>query len=120
VRTLLALIAVALPLSAAAHDLPHVAVPDDTVVVLRPLLPQFGTQAGEGRVRLVYHSPDLAARMGVNDFHAYELAYKRRLTRLMFRHPMATADPIARHGAWHDVMGTHGDPAFSTGELASD
>ena len=114
-RTIGALIAVVVAQPAIAHDLPKVKTPDDTVVVQQPLLPEFGRIAGEGRVRLVYHSPDLAARLGVNDFYAYELAYQRRLTRLMQRMSFEAADPIARHGAWHDIVGRNPTPSYTTG-----
>ncbi|UWQ21167.1 hypothetical protein [Jannaschia sp. W003] len=102
---------------AAAHDLPPVEQPPERVTVTRPLLPQWGTQGGEGRVRLVYHSPKLAARMAVTEFAAYERAYARRLTALMMRMPLASADPIARHGAWHDVVGEQTVPVLTMDPL---
>lgn len=103
IRTALALLALTLP--AQAHDTPPLKTPDSTVTVQQTLWPEFGRQAGEGRVRLVYHSPGVATRMGVNDFHAYERAYHRSLARLMMRMPLEQAEPIARHDAWHAVVG---------------
>lgn len=101
-------------LPAAAHDIPRVKAPGTTVVVQQPLWPEFGRQAGEGRVRLVFHSADLAVRMSANEFHAFEQAYARRLTRLMMRMSFEAADPIARHGAWHEIVGRTPVPEFRT------
>ena len=95
---------------AAAHDvIKHVRVPDGPVTVLRPLWPEF-RRAGTGAVRLAYHDPDLAARLDVPSFYAYENAYRRAMARLSMRMSVARAEPIARHEAWHAVVGGRGDP----------
>ena len=91
--------------SALAHDLPAVRVPDGPIVVLNTRLPSFRLPR---HVRLVYHSPEVAARLGVNEYRAYEEIYGRTLTDLLQRMSFERADPIARHSAWHAVVGQRG------------
>ena len=100
--------------TAFAHDLPHADVPDGPVVVLEPLWPELGRVGGQGHVRLVYHSPDLAARLGVDELWRYEQAYDRHLARRMRHLPLSRAEPAARHDAWHTVVGGRGAAVGTT------
>jgi hypothetical protein len=63
-----------------------------------------GPPATEGRVRVVPQPNHGRAALTVNQFEAYQLAYRRHLARLSLRMPIREAQAHARHAAWHEVV----------------
>ena len=101
-RAALLALSLALPGAALAHD-------PTTDVVFDPgyawgHIDGRTTQAG-GRIRLVTLPRHGRAAMTLNQFDAFQLAYRRHLTGLAMRLPIASAEAQARHAAWHEVVG---------------
>lgn len=100
-RAALLALALVLPAAAEAHD-PRLRVQFD------PAYAWFdgpGHRGGaDGRVRIVPQPRHGQAALTVNQFDAYQHAYRRYMARFTMRMPVLRADARARHAAWHEIV----------------
>ncbi len=88
---------------AAAHDplrLPVNYDPDafwlDTPGIVSP---------GQARVRIIFNGQEKVAALGLDEFYAYQEAYRTELTRLAQHMSVHIAEPRARFAAFRKVVG---------------
>ena len=118
IRLLALTIALSMPGAALAHD-PLVA-PGNPAEGRLWLDGISGTPHADTRIRLVRHGggDGRTAALTVNQFHAYERIYARRLTELSRHMSVHRAIPRARHDAYHAVAGIPGDAPTRTTRVA--
>jgi hypothetical protein len=111
-RALAAAMALALPVPALAQD---------AATEIR-FAPDYAWVAGPGArpgadspIRIVPQAGQGQAAMSVNQYDAYQRAYRRELARLSLRLPIAEAEAGARRAAWAEVV--RADPATAIRRL---